>query len=112
MPYYITDKSEDCPSWAVVKEDGELLACHDSKDSAIEQAIAVSLSEDVEFGGERAAVGLLSSGDFVTWDLNDPTVLAQVVVVEDQYAVVRVFEFEYGVFSPTDKLMVINVFSI
>jgi HK97 family phage prohead protease len=112
VPYYITDKSEDCPSWAVVKEDGELLACHDSKDSAIEQAIAVSLSEDVEFGGERAAVGLLASGDFVTWDVNDPTVVAQVVVVEDQYAVVRVFEFEYGVFSPTDKLMVINVLSI
>jgi HK97 family phage prohead protease len=112
MPYYITDKSSECPSWAVVKEDGELLACHDSKDSAIEQAIAVSLSEDVEFGGERAAVGLLASGDFVTWDVNDPTVVAQVVVVEDQYAVVRVFEFEYGVFSPTDKLMVINVLSI
>lgn len=112
MPYYITDKSEDCPSWAVVKEDGELLACHDSKESAIDQAIAVSLSEDVEFGGERAAVGLLSSGDFVTWDVNDPTVVAQVVVVEDQYAVVRVFEFKYGVFSPTDKLMVINVLSI
>ena len=112
MPYYITDKSEDCPNWAVVKEDGELLACHDSKKSAIDQAIAVSLSEDVEFGGERAAVGLLASGDWVSWDTNDPTVLAQVVVVEDQFAVVRVFEYEYGVFSPTDKLMVINVFSI
>jgi HK97 family phage prohead protease len=112
VPYYITDKSEDCPSWAVVKEDGELLACHDSKESAIDQAIAVSLSEDVEFGGERAAVGLLASGDWVSWLPNDPTVLAQVVVVEDQFAVVRVFEYEYGVFSPTDKLMVINVFSI
>jgi HK97 family phage prohead protease len=112
LPYYITDKSEDCPSWAVVKEDGELLACHDSKDSAIEQAIAVSLSEDTEFGGERAAVGLLASGDWVSWEPNDSKILAQVVVVEDQYAVVRVFEFEYGVFSPTDKLMVINVLSI
>ncbi len=112
MPYYITDKSEDCPSWAVVKEDGELLACHDSKESAIDQAIAVSLSEDVEFGGERAAVGFLASGDWVSWEPNDPMVLAQVVVVEDQFAVVRVFEYEYGVFSATDKLMVINVFSI
>jgi len=112
MPYYITDKSTDCPNWAVIKADGEILACHDTKESAIEQAIAVSLAEDTEFGGERAAVGLLSSGDFVTWDVNDPTVVAQVVVVEDQYAVVRVFEFKYGVFSPTDKLMVINVLSI
>lgn len=112
MPYYITDKSQDCSNWAVVKEDGELLACHDTKESAIDQAIAVSLAEDTEFGGERAAVGLLASGDWVSWEPNDPEVLAQVVVVENQYAVVRVFEYEYGVFSPTDKLMVINVFSI
>jgi HK97 family phage prohead protease len=112
MPYYITDKSEQCSEWAVIKEDGEVLACHDTKESAIDQAIAVSLAEDTEFGGERAAVGLLASGDWVSWEPNDSKILAQVVVVEDQYAVVRVFEYEYGVFSPTDKLMVINVFSI
>jgi HK97 family phage prohead protease len=112
VPYYISDKSEQCSAWAVIKEDGEVLACHDTKDSAIEQAIAVSLAEDTEFGGERAAVGLLASGDWVSWEPNDSKILAQVVVVEDQYAVVRIFEYEYGVFSPTDKLMVINVFSI
>jgi len=112
MPYYITDKSSDCSGWAVVKEDGEVLGCHETKQSAIDQAVAVSLAEDTEFGGERAAVGLLASGDWVSWEPNDSKILAQVVVVEDQYAVVRVFEYEYGVFSPTDKLMVINVFSI
>lgn len=112
MPYYITDKAEQCSAWAVIKADGEVLACHDTKESAIDQAIAVSLAEDTEFGGERAAVGLLASGDWVSWEPNDSKILAQVVVVEDQYAVVRIFEYEYGVFSPTDKLMVINVFSI
>ncbi len=112
MPYYITDKSSDCSGWAVVKEDGEVVGCHDNKQSAIDQAVAVSLAEDTEFGGERAAVGLLASGDWVSWEPNDSKILAQVVVVEDQYAVVRIFEYEYGVFSPTDKLMVINVFSI
>lgn len=112
MPYYITDKAEQCSSWAVIKADGEVLACHDTKESAIDQAIAVSLAEDTEFGGERAAVGLLASGDWVSWEPNDAKILAQVVVVEDQYAVVRIFEYEYGVFSPTDKLMVINVLSI
>jgi HK97 family phage prohead protease len=112
MPYYITDKSSDCSGWAVVKEDGEVLGCHQDKQSAIDQAVAVSLAEDTEFGGERAAVGLLASGDWVSWEPNDSKILAQVVVVEDQYAVVRIFEYEYGVFSPTDKLMVINVFSI
>jgi HK97 family phage prohead protease len=112
MPYYITDKSSDCSGWAVVKEDDEVLGCHGNKQSAIDQAVAVSLAEDTEFGGERAAVGLLASGDWVSWEPNDSKILAQVVVVEDQYAVVRIFEYEYGVFSPTDKLMVINVFSI
>jgi HK97 family phage prohead protease len=112
MPYYITDKSSDCSGWAVVKEDGEVLGCHQDKQSAIDQAVAVSLAEDTEFGGERAAVGLLASGDWVSWEPNDSKILAQVVVVEDQYAVVRIFEYEYGVFSPTDKLMVINVLSI
>ena len=113
MPYYITDKSEECSGgWAVIKDDGEVLGCHDSKESAIDQAVAVSIAEDTEFGGERAAVGLLMSGDWVSWEPNDSKILAQVVVVEDQYAVVRVFEYKYGVFSPTDKLMVINVFSI
>jgi HK97 family phage prohead protease len=112
MPYYITDTSSDCSGWAVVKEDGEVLGCHENKQSAIDQAVAVSLAEDTQFGGERAAVGLLASGDWVSWEPNNTEILAQVVVVEDQYAVVRIFEYEYGVFSPTDKLMVINVFSI
>ena len=53
MPYYISD-STDCPAWAVVKEDGEVLACHDTKESAIDQALAVSLAEDTEFLGERS----------------------------------------------------------
>jgi HK97 family phage prohead protease len=51
MPYYITDESPDCSSWAVVKEDGEVLACHDTKQDAIDQMIAVSISEDIEPGG-------------------------------------------------------------
>jgi HK97 family phage prohead protease len=50
MPYFISNQTE-CPAWAVVKEDGEVLACHDSEESAIEQMIAVSLAEDMEPGG-------------------------------------------------------------
>lgn len=53
MPYYISDQTE-CPAWAVVKEDGEVLACHDTKQGAIDQAVAVSLAEDTEFLGERS----------------------------------------------------------
>ena len=52
MPYLISDAT-DCPSWAVIKEDGEVIACHDTKQSAIDQAIAISLEEGTEFLGER-----------------------------------------------------------
>jgi HK97 family phage prohead protease len=112
MPYYITDKSEDCPSWAVVKEDGELLACHDSKESAIDQAIAVSLAEETEFVGERAAVGQLMIGDYVSWDVNNAKILAEVVMVDGQLAVVEVYELEDSVYHSTDRLMIMNVFKL
>lgn len=52
MPYFITSESE-CPAWAVVKEDGEVVACHDTKQSAIDQMVALSIAEDMEPGGER-----------------------------------------------------------
>jgi hypothetical protein len=53
MPYYITDESPDCSTWAVVKEDGEQLGCHATKQDAIDQMIALSIAEDIEPGGER-----------------------------------------------------------
>jgi len=52
VPYYITQENSECPSWAVEKENGELIACHDSKESAIAQAVAISLAEKTEFLGE------------------------------------------------------------
>jgi HK97 family phage prohead protease len=54
MPYFISDAT-DCPSWAVVKADGEVIACHESKESAIDQMVALSLDEDIEPGGELRA---------------------------------------------------------
>lgn len=112
MPYYITDKNSECPNWAVVKEDGELIACHDTKESAIDQAVAISIEEDSEFLGERAAIGSLAIDDYVSWSPLDPKVAAQVVMVEGQFAVVRLFEYEDGIFTPSDKMMVINVFQL
>ena len=112
MPYYITQTNPDCPNWAVEKEDGELIGCHDSKESAIDQAVAISIDEDTEFVGERAAVGSLEVGDFVSWAPLDPRVAAQVEAVQEQFAVVRLFEYEDGIFEPTDKMMVINVFQL
>lgn len=51
MPYFITDRHPDCDAWAVVKEDGELVACHPDSESAQSQMVAVSLAEDLEPGG-------------------------------------------------------------
>jgi HK97 family phage prohead protease len=112
MPYYITQTNPDCPNWAVEKEDGESIGCHDSKESAIDQAVAISIDEGTEFVGERAAVGSLEVGDFVSWAPLDPRVAAQVEMVQEQFAVVRLFDYEDGIFSPTDKMMVINVFQL
>jgi HK97 family phage prohead protease len=53
MPYYITDESPDCSTWAVVKENGEQLGCHATKQDAIDQMVALSIAEDIEPGGER-----------------------------------------------------------
>jgi HK97 family phage prohead protease len=112
MPYYITDKNSECSNWAVEKEDGELVACHDTKESAIDQAVAISIAEDTEFVGERAAIGSLAIDDYVSWSPLDPKVAAQIVMVEGQFAVVRLLDYEDGIFTPTDKMMVINVFQL
>lgn len=55
MPYFISDSNPDCSGWAVEKEDGEVIGCHDTKQSAIDQMVAVSLAEGIEPGGERSA---------------------------------------------------------
>jgi HK97 family phage prohead protease len=58
MPYYITDKSAECAGWAVMAIDSdEVFGCHTTKQSAIDQAVAISLAEDVEFLGERNESG-------------------------------------------------------
>jgi len=67
MPYYITDSAEGCSGWATIKEDGEVMGCHNTKDDAIDQALAIAAQEDSEFLGERAMPGTLKPGDFVSW---------------------------------------------
>ena len=64
MPYYISDQQSDCSGWATVKQESDgsytTLGCHDTKQGAIDQMVAVSISEDMEPGGEvskRESVG-------------------------------------------------------
>ena len=67
MPYYITDSAEGCSGWATIKEDGEVMGCHDTKQDAIDQGLAIAQNEGSEFLGERAMPGTLKPGDFVSW---------------------------------------------
>ena len=54
MPYLITDSAEGCSGWATIKEDGEVMGCHTTKQDAIDQALAIAQAEGSEFLGERA----------------------------------------------------------
>jgi HK97 family phage prohead protease len=56
MPYLITDSAEGCPGWATIKDDGEVMGCHTTKQDAIDQALAIAQAEGSEFLGERAMV--------------------------------------------------------
>jgi uncharacterized protein len=54
MPYFISKKNPECAGWAVEKDDGEVIGCHQTKQDAIDQMVAVSIAEEMEPGGERA----------------------------------------------------------
>jgi HK97 family phage prohead protease len=62
MPYYISDSQGDCEGWATVKEESDgsytTMGCHTNKQDAIDQMVAVSISEGMEPGGEVRAVDL------------------------------------------------------
>jgi len=84
MPYFITDSSPDCSGWATIKEDGEVIGCHENKQDAIDQMVAVSLAEEIEPGGERARPDELSIGDFVSWNTSGGRARGRIVrIVRD-----------------------------
>jgi HK97 family phage prohead protease len=53
LPYFISDSNPACNGWAVEKADGEVIGCHTTKQSAIDQMVAVSIAENIPPGGER-----------------------------------------------------------
>ena len=112
MPYFITENNPECSGWAVVDDGDGYYGCHTTKESAIKQAVAISISDDEPFEGERAAIDSLNIGDYVSWNVLDPEILAEIVAVEGQLAVVRIYEHEDGIFTGTDRLMIINIFKL
>lgn len=113
MPYFIMKNHPECKSgWAVVDDGDGYYGCHTTKASAIDQAVAISISDEEPFEGERAAIDSLNVGDYVSWNVLDPEILAEIVMVEGEYAVIRLYEFEDGIFTSTDKMMIINIFKL
>jgi HK97 family phage prohead protease len=54
MPYYVNNNNPDCSGWAVQTADGTVVGCHDNKQDAIDQMVAVSVEEGLEPGGEMS----------------------------------------------------------
>ena len=99
MPYFIAKDREGCKAgWAVVDETGAILGCHGDKQSAIDQAVAVSIATEEPFEGERAAVGSLMLGDYVTWVSDDETLTGEVYSISDDIAQVKIYEDMGGFF--------------
>jgi HK97 family phage prohead protease len=82
MPYYITNTNPECDGWAVEKEDGEVIGCHNDKQSAIDQMVAVSIAEDIAPGGERALPTELEVGDYVSWNTSGGRARGEIVQIE------------------------------
>jgi HK97 family phage prohead protease len=84
MPYFISQNNPDCAQgeWAVEKEDGEVIGCHTTKQSAIDQMVAVSIAEDIEPGGERARPNELEVGDYVSWNTSGGRARGEIVQIE------------------------------
>ena len=56
MPYFVEAENPACAvgEFATVKDDGEVMGCHGTKDEAIDQGVAIALNEDSTFEGERS----------------------------------------------------------
>jgi uncharacterized protein len=52
-PYFISDTAQGCDGWATVKDDGEVMGCHTTKQDAIDQGLAIAEAEGSTFEGER-----------------------------------------------------------
>lgn len=110
MPYFIAKDREGCESgWAVVDETGEILGCHTGKQSAIDQAVALSIATEEPFEGERAAVGSLLVGDYVTWVVDEQTLTGEIYSIDGETAQVKLYDDMGGFFVETVLITTVPV---
>lgn len=98
MPYYISDQQSDCAGWATIKADTpdstpETIGCHQTKQDAIDQMVAVSLSEEVEPMGDWATRQLLTGAELISDDdLNEQYEMNQAEPSMELDALKRTYE--------------------
>ena len=112
MPYWIEKDNSDCSGWAVTDDGGDVFGCHTTKQSAIDQAIAISLADDEPFNGEREAraeIGSLDVGDLVRWISGDDVNYGEVVAVDGERVDVRVYDEEQGQWILTETVEVVMI---
>ena len=110
MPYFIAKDREGCKSgWAVVDDGGDLIACHDSKQGAIDNAVALSIATEEPFEGERAALGSLLVGDYVTWDVDGETKTGEIYSIDGDMAQVKIYDDMGGFFVETVLITTVPV---
>ena len=108
MPYFIAKNRVGCESgWAVVDEAGDLVACHDSKQGAIDNAVALSIATDEPFEGERAVS--VAVGDYVTWLVDGETQTGEVYSVDEETAQVKIYDDMGGFFVETVLITVVPI---
>lgn len=113
MPYYIAQEVEGCKgSWAVVSDAGTLEGCHESKQDAIDQAVAISIATEEEFLGERSTRALpdeLIKNDTVAWVVETEAYFGLVSEIVGTLAYVDVWDEEEGIYSPEGITAVVPV---
>lgn len=115
MPYFIEQGNPECSGWATVKDDGEVMGCHTTKQAAIDQAVAIALSEDSTFEGERsvrAEADELMVGDYVEWDNSGGMARGEIVAIERD-GVINVPDSDFSVTgTPDDPAALIEVYRL
>jgi HK97 family phage prohead protease len=108
MPYFIAKDREGCKAgWAVIDQAGAMFGCHPNKQSAIDQAIAISLADKEPFMGERA--DSVAVGDYVTWVSGEDSLVGEVYSVDGDMAQVTIYDEEDGVYVESVLLAVVPI---
>ena len=109
--------SEDYPSAGVVAHllwgsGPSKAAAQRALDYAESVVARIRKEQDMETNATRAALNELAVGDWVSWNVLDPEIAATVVEVSDDQALLALYEFEDGIFQPTEYVMPLNIFKL